>query len=65
MHLPSRASFKRHKAVLIHRAHHACHCTYLSLVAVEGHGYYSYAAGALLVVLVTSLFTKDAPDGPA
>ena len=54
MRLPK--TVQRYKAKALHSAHHACHCTYLTLVAIEGHGYYSYAAGALLAVLVTSLF---------
>lgn len=43
----------------LHHLEHACHCTYLGAVYIEGHGLYASVAGVLLVVvLLVSLVGK-------
>lgn len=46
---------------LLHRIHLAavheyCHILYFAGVFIEGHGFYTYAAGALLVVNLVGMF---------
>lgn len=36
----------------IHRVHGALHLSYFAGVLIEGHGFYSYAAGALFLVTI-------------
>lgn len=43
----------------IHKAEHFFHCTYLSAVAVEAHGFYAIAAAVLLIVVVMSWFVGE------
>ena len=49
-----------HKAV--RRAHHATHLTYLGCVTIFAHGPYAWAAGALLLVTVVSLFAGEGDE---
>jgi hypothetical protein len=51
----------RHKAhavahVVCHKGEHLFHSLYLGMVSVEAHGYYRYAAGAALVVIMLDFF---------
>lgn len=43
------------KHTLLHYSHTLTHSTYLGAVAWAGHGLYSYAAGALLLVIVLGI----------
>lgn len=45
---------KAHDVVhkLCHKAEVCGHCTYLGLVSWEAHGYYRFAAGILLLIII-------------
>lgn len=48
--------FPRGMAGWTHALHNLAHCTYLGAVFVEAHGFYGKAAGALLLLVVVSIF---------
>lgn len=43
-------------AELCHKGEHFFHMSYLGMVTVEGHGYYRFAAAALLCVTAAGVF---------
>lgn len=52
---------------LLHRIHLAavheyCHILYFAGVFIEGHGFYTYAAGVLFLVNVAGVFTGGHAD---
>lgn len=46
--------------VMIHKAEHLMHSSYLTLVSIEAHGFYRYAAMGCVATIVLSLFTTVA-----
>jgi hypothetical protein len=48
------------KHSLYHQAHNTVHCTYLGAVFKEAHGFYGYAAGVLLVIVILGFFIGEA-----
>lgn len=47
---------------LYHQAHNTVHCTYLGAVFKEAHGFYGYAAGVLLVIIILGFFIGEAAE---
>jgi hypothetical protein len=47
---------------VVHEGHHYVHLVYFAAVAVEGHGVYSMAGGALLIIGVVAILIGDTTD---